>query len=129
MRKVISMGVAAVVAGGTLMLGAGAAHADITVCDQQTGATMCWDEDTQVITVYDTLADGDTAYAYIQIPGTSSAVAVHTTGGNGTGVAASVPSAYADSNGDIHIMTQRRNNAGYVSGETSFKTYCYWVCA
>src|SRR4051812_2830619 len=65
MRRLGSLGLAMAVSATIIFAGAGAAYAATSDCVATTGARVCWNETTHVMTIYDTLSDGDTAYAGI----------------------------------------------------------------
>ena len=99
MRKSLSAALLVAAVGGTLAVGTGTAHAADIECRSTTGAQACFNTLAKVLTVYDTLADGDTAYAYLKATD-GSVHAVHTTGGNGTSVSVVLGTAF-DNGGNL----------------------------
>lgn len=118
MRKSLSAALLVAAVSGTLAVGAGTAHAADIECHSTTGASACFNTLTKVLTVSDTLADGDTAYAYIQATN-GNVYAVHTTGGNGTSVSVVLGTAF-DNGGNLIWYVARVNNSGPVTETTWF---------
>jgi hypothetical protein len=117
-RKLGSLGLAGAVMAGIVFSGAGAAYADTTDCITTTGVRVCWNETTHVLSIYDILADGDTAYATAYDGSYNQWDSWHTTGGAGTHITVNLSNlaGYYDVGNAIWLKAQRVNNSGVVNG-------------